>query len=310
MTENLTKYTVTEKILPDGTPYITVTGVYPIDASATFECGQCFRFDRTDARFPELYGTRTAYAGVAYGRYIRVMTPDPDTLIIENATEADFHSVWLRYFCLDIDYASIIDAIDKKWGTDSRLSRAAHAGEGIRILAQDPWEALISFIISQNNNIPRIKSIINRLCREYGDPVNGTDSVEYSFPSPRRLFEAGTEGLFALKMGFRAKYVFDASERVMFDSRFLPSVADAETYTDAEATLTSVKGVGAKVAACTLLFGFRRLDSFPVDVWIRRTSGKYFECGIPQSEDFGTLAPYAGIIQQYIFHYERNCDGD
>ncbi len=310
MTELLEKYKVTESITPDGLPYITVTGVYPIDAKATFECGQCFRFDPADASYPELFGTERAYAGVAYGRYIRVMTPDADTLIIENATANDFYSIWLRYFGLDLDYAAIISGIEERWGTDSRLAHAAHTGAGIRILAQEPWEALISFIISQNNNIPRIKSIIKRLCREYGHSVYTANTEEFSFPEPRRLYEADVDGLFALRMGFRAKYVFDAAEKVTFDSRFLDRVADCETYTDAEAMLSSVKGVGPKVAACTLLFGFGRLEAFPIDVWIRRTAGKYFECGIPTSDDFGPLAPYAGILQQYIFHYERNCSSD
>ncbi len=305
MTNLITKYTVTESTLSDGTVYVKATGVYPIDAEATFECGQCFRFERTDPRFPELYGTDIAYAGVAYGKYISVMTPDSDTLIIENTTKSEFDSIWAKYFGLDLDYAAIINAIEQKWGTDSRLALAARSGSGIRILAQDPWEALVSFIISQNNNIPRIKSIIKRLCREYGEPVSGAD--EYAFPSPQKLHDAGVDSLFALKMGFRAKYVFDAAETVISNPQFLEKVKSAQSYEEAEAELTSIKGVGSKVAACTLLFGFGRLNAFPVDVWIKRTIGKYFENGIPTVSDFGALSPYAGIIQQYIFHYERNC---
>lgn len=305
MTVSKVKYAVTEHTHADGTPYVKVTGAFPIDAEATFECGQCFRFEKVRARFPEAYGTNLAYEGVAYGKFIRVLTPDIDTLIIENATEADFYSIWLKYFGLDLDYASIISAIEKKWGNESRLALAAHTGAGIRILAQEPWEALISFIISQNNNIPRIKSIIKRLCRKYGEPVSGAD--EYAFPSPQKLHDAGVDGLFALKMGFRAKYVFDAAETVISNPHFLEKVKSAQSYEEAEAELTSIKGVGAKVAACTLLFGFGRLNAFPVDVWIKRTIGKYFENGIPTVSDFGALSPYAGIIQQYIFHYERNC---
>ncbi len=310
MTSANEKYQITESRLENGTPYIKVTGVYPIDAKATFECGQCFRFDPIHTEYSEIYGTDTAYAGVAYGRYICVMTPNEDTLIIENATEDDFNSIWLRFFCLDLDYASIIDAICEKWGHDSRLALAAKAGCGIRILRQEPWEALISFIISQNNNIPRIKSIIRRMCAEYGKCVYSAETEEFSFPSPRRLYEADVDGLFALRMGFRAKYVFDAAEKVTFDPYFLDKAAEAETYGEAETLLSAVKGVGPKVAACTLLFGLGRLEAFPVDVWIKRTAGKYFGGKLPDSEDFGTLLPYAGIIQQYIFHYERNCLSD
>ncbi len=307
---NLTaeKYQITEARLPCGAPYVTVTGVYPIDAHATFECGQCFRFDRNAPLSAQL-GT-DVYEGVAYGRHIRVMTPDLDTLIIEGSTAEDFRSVWLRFFGLDSDYAAIIDAIESRWGTDSRLALAANAGRGIRILRQEPWEALVSFIISQNNNIPRIKSIIRRLCREYGEPLASGDAVEYAFPSPQSLYDAGIDGLFALKTGFRAKYIFDAAEKVLENPDFLADIAQADTFADAEALLSTVKGVGPKVASCTLLFGFGRLEAFPVDVWIRRTAGKYFGGSLPTDADFGALLPYAGIIQQYIFHYERNCSAN
>ncbi len=310
MTAITDKYKVTETLLPDGTQYVKVTGVYPIDASATFECGQCFRFDKVDASHPDIYGTDIAYAGVTFGKFIRVMTPDLDTLIIEGATSDEFYSIWLHYFCLDLDYSAIIDAIDARWGTDSRLAVAARAGRGIRILRQDRWETLISFIISQNNNIPRIKTIIRRLSAEYGTCIYSAETEEYSFPTPRRLYEAGIDGLFALKTGFRAKYIFDAAERVTFEPSFLDEVAAMPSFDEAAELLYTVKGVGPKVASCVLLFGFGRLEAFPVDVWIRRTAGKYFGGSLPTEDDFGPLSPYAGIIQQYIFHYERNLDAD
>lgn len=302
--------TLTEGITPCGTPYVKVSGVYPFDAKATFECGQCFRFNETESSYPEIFGTDTAYEGVAFGRCVKVMSPTLDTLYIEGATAADFDSVFYRYLGLDIDYASIISHIEKKWGTDSRIARAADAGRGIRILAQESWEALVSFIISQNNNIPRIKGIVERLCREYGEAVSETDTKHYSFPTPQKLLAAGVDGLSAVRMGFRAKYVFDAAESFVSDPGFADRVAAAVTYEEAEEMLRQIKGVGPKVSACTLLFGFGRLEAFPVDVWIRRTVGKYFDGKIPTEEDFGELTPYAGIIQQYIFNFERNCSAD
>lgn len=305
MTGEMLKMNLTEGVTPRGTPYIKAEGVYPFDAGETFSCGQCFRFDETDAEYPELYGTEKAYGGVAMGRYIKVMSPSLDTLFIEGATEADFYGIWMHYLGLDVDYACIIEKIKKIWGADSRIARASRRGCGIRIMAQEPWEALISFIISQNNNIPRIKSIIERMCRAYGEPAD--DGDHYSFPTAESLYNAGADALFGLRMGFRAKYVFDAAAKFFRDPRFGERVSAAASYEEADELLRSIKGVGPKVSACTLLFGFGRLEAFPVDVWIKRTAGKYFGGKIPEREDFGDLHPYAGILQQYIFNYERNC---
>lgn len=300
---------LTEGVTPDGVPFVRVEGVYPFDAEATFLCGQCFRFDPVTAPYPEIFGTDTVYGGVALGRYICVGSPDLDTVVIEGATAEDFDDIWSPYFGFDMDYAGIIETVKTRWGRDSRIAAAAHAGRGIRLLRQDPWETLCSFIISQNNNIPRIKGIIDRLCRLCGVPFFVRGDEKYAFPSARALFEAGTDVIGAVRMGFRTKYVFDAAERVTFDHAFLDRVAEAETYGDADEILRTVKGVGPKVSACTLLFGFCRYEAFPVDVWIRRTVGKYFDGDRPENIDFGELEPYAGILQQYIFNYERNMGG-
>ena len=309
-------YTVAEKIkvtadkTPDGVPFVRVEGVYPFDAEATFLCGQCFRFDPVKPAYPEIFGTDKVYGGVALGRYINVASPTEDTVVIEGATERDFFEIWSPYFGFDMDYAGIIESVSEKWGADSRISAAAFAGRGIRLLRQDPWETLCSFIISQNNNIPRIKGIIDRLCRSLGEPLYFRGEVKYAFPTPRALMEAGTDGIAGARMGFRAKYVADAAERVTLEPGFIDRIAGAGTYDEADALLRTVKGVGPKVSACTLLFGFCRYEAFPVDVWIRRTVGKYFESPRPDEIDFGELAPVAGILQQYIFNYERNIVGE
>ena len=171
---------------------------------------------------------------------------------------------------------------------------------------------MISFIISQNNNIPRIKKIIESLCRECGAPIpigeemkkhlSGISSL-HAFPSAEAIYALGEDGLFALKMGFRAKYVFDAVRRIVDDSLSLDDVSRLDDTEDAIEALCAVKGIGVKVASCALLFGFARLDAFPVDVWMKRVGEKYFS---EQKELSGkSFGRYAGIAQQYLFYYER-----
>lgn len=297
-----------EGVTRSGKSFVRVSGVYPLDVQMTFECGQCFRFNKVEDADSDIFAGCTVYEGVAYGRYARFASPDLDTLVIEGAMEEDLRDLWYGYFALDEDYASIISGIKRKWGEDSRIAAAADAGCGIRILRQELWETLVSFIISQNNNIPRIKGIVERLCAAYGDAVpNETD--KYSFPKPMKVFEADVDGLSSLRMGFRARYVFDAAEKFLFDTGYPEKLAAAD-HELADAMLREIKGVGPKVSACTLLFGLGKLSAFPIDVWIRRTVGKYFPGEKPDEIDFGELARFAGVIQQYIFNYERNCAHD
>ena len=177
---------------------------------------------------------------------------------------------------------------------------AMEYGDGIRILRQEPWEAVCSFIVSQNNNIPRIKKIIRTMSREWGEPISCGGETYYSFPSAKALADAGEEAIFALKTGFRAKYIYDAACRAAngeldFDAIFSASPEDAEEL------LCKIKGVGPKVAACAMLFGFGKTEAFPVDVWIKRVLAKYYPAGL----DVSALGSYAGFAQQYLFYYER-----
>ena len=169
-------------------------------------------------------------------------------------------------------------------------------------MRQDRWEALCSFIISQNNNIPRIKKIIRALSEKYGEDIGGA----YDFPSAASLDAAGEEEIFALRTGFRAKYIAAAAKAVSEDETFLSRVADSETYEAAESLLVSLRGVGPKVAACTLLFGFERYDAFPVDVWIKKVLAKRYSEGF----DYHVFGSSAGIAQQYLFYYERYLGGE
>ncbi len=262
------------------------------DISQIFDCGQCFRFNKLS----ELSGGGVTYEGVAFDRYIKI-TQKNGELTFFNTDEAEFNSLWNGFFDLDTDYGKIA----KGFGDDEVLARAAEFSSGIRILKQDKWEALCSFIISQNNNIPRIKGIIENMSARFGKEIyNDGNRSYYSFPTAQALYNAGEKEIFALKTGFRAKYIYDAAKTVCENPFFLAEVSALDTATASE-KLRQIKGVGAKVAACTLLFGFARQDAFPIDVWVKRVLEKYYPDGI-KGHLSGELA---GIAQQYLFYYER-----
>ena len=257
------------------------------DIEKVFDCGQCFRFD------PDEKG---GFSGVFDGKKYRFVQEE-NLLKIYGCNEAEFESKIKYFLSLDRDYRAINEDIISHFGNDRTICRAIECGQGIRILRQNPFEALISFIISQNNNIPRIKKIINSLCRESGEKIGEND---YAFPDAEAIVWLGEKGLFELKTGFRAKYIYDAALRVKNGETNLKYIATLDTK-KAEEELLKIKGVGPKVAACVLLFGFDKQDNFPIDVWIKRVLEKYYPNGI----DISKLGDYAGLAQQYLFYYER-----
>lgn len=257
------------------------------EPSMIFNCGQCFRFEKSGDN---------SYEGVAFSKYIRVEKDEEGKILLYGADKGDYDSVWRSFLDIDTDYGYISRSFAD---VHSIMREASRAGHGIRILRQEPWETLCSFIISQNNNIPRIKKIIENLCRAYGDKIYSPDGREfYTFPSAKRLFQAGEQEIFSFKTGFRAKYIYDAAKKVTLGDIDLEAVYDMTTA-DAAEYLKQIKGVGDKVAACVLLFAYHKTDSFPVDVWVKKILAKYFGGAVP---DFGE---YAGIAQQYLFYYER-----
>ena len=253
-----------------------------------FDCGQCFRFDKN---------TDGNYFGVANGKYIEIEKNGED-ILLHNCSEDDYNKIFRDFFDLDFDYSAILTDIPE----DETLKKASSFGSGIRILHQDNWEALCSFIISQNNNIPRIKGIIRNLCEKYGDPVYTDKSgvVHYSFPDAETVARAGESGMAELRTGFRAKYIYDAASKVASGSIDLNAPYDM-SYADGANYLQQIKGVGLKVASCVLLFSYRKYDAFPVDVWVKKILQKYYD-GKVGAEYFGK---YAGLCQQYLFYYER-----
>ena len=205
--------------------------------------------------------------------------------------------LWRRYFDLDTDY----DRAAASFCCGDYMRACVDYGRGIRILRQEPWEALCSFIISQCNNIPRIRSIVETLCRLFGDPVsrNGRDS--YSFPSASALASLSAGDLGPLRAGYRAEYILEAARAV--DSGAL-DLGELEKLDCAGAMerLRRVRGVGEKVANCFILFGLHKMEAFPVDVWMKRALAEHF----PKNFDPTVFGSYAGLAQQYIFFYARS----
>ena len=285
--------------------YVKIKNVENFDINKIFDCGQCFRFDEVENSKHEY-----EFSGVAFGKFIS-FAQDGQDLYIYNSNEEEYRAVWRHYLALDIDYEEIENDILSRSDNIS-LRYALNFGRGIRILSQEPWEAICSFIISQNNNIPRIKKIIESLSKKCGLPVNlpqgheahlsGSSSL-CSFPTPKAILELGIDGLFALKTGFRAKYIYDAAEKAVSGELNYDNITALNT-TDAINALCNVKGIGPKVASCALLFGFEKYDAFPIDVWIKKVISKYFSTD-PVNFDSSSLGEYAGIAQQYLFYYER-----
>ncbi|MBR2346635.1 MAG: DNA-3-methyladenine glycosylase 2 family protein [Clostridia bacterium] len=286
-------------------PFVRIDGVSELDIEKIFDCGQCFRFERV-----ENSKHASEFSGVAYGRFVS-FAQDGDTLYIYGSDLADFEAVWRGYLDLDRDYREVERDV-LAHSQNSALIAAIEYGRGIRILSQEPFECVISFIISQNNNIPRIKKIIEALSERCGERIELCDEakkhlsgerIPYAFPSAEALCALGEAGLFEMKTGFRAKYIYDASSRVLSGELMLDTVRGEDTESAIE-KLCEVKGIGRKVASCALLFGFGKYDAFPIDVWMKRVAEKYFgdEADTLSSRTFGD---YAGIAQQYLFYYER-----
>ncbi len=260
----------------------------PLDLAQTLDCGQCFRFE------PDGTG---GYRGVA-GRAAAAIRREGEALLIEGTEErpvtgALFESFWRRYLDLDRDYEAIYRSLVRRMG--GKMGRCVRFSPGMRVLRQDPFEALISFILSQNNNVPRIKGIVRRLCR-FGEHLGGED---YVFPTPERIVSLSAEELSTLRCGWRDAYIQDAARRVAEGTLDLGRVASLPLE-EARRELQTVRGIGPKVADCVLLYGLGRLDAFPLDVWMKRAMVSLFPGKAPA--DFGR---YAGIAQQVIFHYCR-----
>lgn len=272
---------------------IVFEGVRNFSPALTFDCGQCFRFD--------VLADGSAEGTV--GREHAKISVRGDTVTVDGGQDRE---LWRRFLCIDEDYDAIKKNIGEHFGKyGDVIFDAMRVGDGIRILRQDEWEALCSFIVSQNNNIGRIKKIIARMCEKFGEPFESGGKIYYSFPKAETLACASEIDIFSCGTGFRAKYISDAAKRVASGETDLGLIAAMDDEAARE-ELMKICGVGPKVANCALLFGFHRLSSFPIDVWIKRVLDKYYKNGI----DLGDLGDYAGVAQQYLFYYERYKNGE
>ena len=261
---------------------IEVYGVSDFELKDTLMCGQCFRFKENDDG---------SFWGVAYGKVI-TLSKSADTLVLYT-NEEDFLNIWQSHFDLNLDYGKIKESLSCVHPT---LKEASKFAPGIRILKQEPFEALISFIISQNNNIKRISGIVERLCTLCGEEI---EEGVYAFPTPEALGKLTAEDLAPIRAGFRARYIVDAVSKVNSGEVDLKALEEL-SFDKAKEELLKITGVGSKVADCVLLYGLHKLEGFPMDVWMKRAMAVLFPD--LKGEDFGE---YAGIAQQYIFHYAR-----
>lgn len=260
------------------------------DLKHTFDCGQCFRFDETES----------GYEGVALGGYLRV-TQDGDAIRLYPCTQRDFDTKWKNYFDLERDYSCLFS------GADNVLKEGLRCAAGLRIINQPPFDTLISFIISANNNVKRIRGIVRRLCGKYGKPFQFEGRTFYDFPTPELLASLDPEDLAEIGAGYRAPYIIKASQMIAdgFDLEALRQ----KPYDEAKKALINLPGVGPKVADCVLLFSLGHTCAFPADVWIKRVLIQQynFKGNDKQTAAFAVqkFGRHAGIAQQYLFFWIR-----
>jgi len=275
----------------------------------TFECGQCFRWRR---------GSDGSYSGVVSGAFANLSyTPyhgekDRGAIAIRSGLFADDpvrrEKYWRNYLDLDRDYKSVKQMLA---ANDKVMKRAIEAGKGIRILNQEKWETLISFIISQNNNIPRITGCIENLCRRFGRSAGVFGNVEYSaFPVISDLARLAEDDLAVCRLGYRAKYIVDTAAAVSLDGGAKLESGDGMPIKEIEAYLLSLSGVGPKVAGCVLLFAMKKTEAFPIDIWVKRVMNRCYgidEDDLPAIKDYAArnFGKYGGLAQQYLFNYIR-----
>ena len=253
-----------------------------------FECGQCFRWN---------CDKNGVYTGVSGGRVCRV---DKKNIIFDDKD----NDYWRNYFALDTDYSSIKKEL---LCMDKKIANCVEYGSGIRILKQDLWETIVSFIISANNNIPRIKRIIETMCTMFGNRIAMEEEELFSFPTPDVIAKLSKDDLAPLKVGYRDTYILDAAQKITsgeVDIDVLPKLSDI----DAKDELMKIKGVGSKVADCILLFALGRFSVFPTDVWIKRILSNVYNVPDKEIQNFVNqkYKSLAGYAQQYLYYFYRN----
>ncbi len=267
-----------------------------------FDCGQCFRWNEEQNK---------SYTGVIKQGVLNVQKED-EKIIFKGMLNGDIKDIVTNYFDLKTNYSEIKDALSK---IDENVSLSVKYGDGIRILNQDLWETIISFIISANNNIPRIKGIIERLAERYGQEIIWNGKKYYTFPTPEELKSVSTQDFRELGTGFRDVRLYETTQMVLEKRVDLKELYNISTL-EAREKLLLLSGVGPKVADCILLFSdLKRFDVFPIDVWVRRVMNELYiknpdetkvnkkDIARIAKEKFGELE---GLAQQYLFYWKRD----
>ncbi len=266
-----------------------------------FECGQCFRWDRQEDG---------SYIGVIKNGVLKV-SKQGKSVAFEGVLEGDINSIVYDYFDLETNYNDFKDRLSK---IDDNMKRSIEFGNGIRILNQDLWEMVISFIISANNNIPRIKGIINRISEKVGQKVTWNGKDYFLFPSPEELSKLSVADLRALGTGFRDKRIYNTTQMVINKEINLDSLIKIKSTEEIRNELLKLDGVGEKVADCILLFALHRFDTFPVDVWVRRVMNVLYihnedETKVNKKQirevAYSLFGEIEGMAQQYLFYWAR-----
>lgn len=265
------------------------------DLYQTLECGQCFRWSKA---------SDNRYVGLSLDHILDIEQRQ-DRFVFRGTSMEEFEGYWMDYLDLSRDY----EAIARKVSVEPSIAKAAQFGWGLRILLQEEWETMISFILSSNNNVKRIRSLVDGLCQKYGRPLDYMGKALYTFPRPEEMRAATCEDLAPVRCGYRASYIVDAVDKVV-TGNFDPHLIRTLSYKDAISRLMEIKGIGPKVADCIVLYGGGKYESYPVDVWVKRvTQSIYMEseaspAAIKETarELWGDLA---GFAQQYLFFYAR-----
>lgn len=263
-----------------------------------FENGQAFRWEKEGDN---------SYTVVASGRLCNI-SKVKDEIILTGVDKSGYEDFWKKYFDMDRDYCEIKKVFSK---IDVNLMKATEFGQGLRVLKQDPFEMLISFIISANNQIPRIRKSVNLIANLLGEAVGEYNGkVYYSFPKPEVLANISEEQLDLLRVGYRNEYILQTSKDIVSGKVDLESVYSMETM-EAQKYLCQLLGVGPKVADCILLFGYGKTDAFPVDTWVKKLMNEFYfdeEITNPKKirlKGIEIFGEHAGLAQQYLFYYAR-----
>lgn len=265
-----------------------------VNFHATFNSGQCFRWSEVN---------NNTYVGVVNQKPV-IIEAHNDFFDLYNVSVDEFKKYFYWYFDFDKDYNEIENFLSEH---DEVLSEAVSKYSGMRILNQEPFECIISFIISQNNNIKRIKMLIDRLCQHYGRKIDFMGNTFYSFPEPEELINITEDELIKLGFGYRAKYILSAVDNILNKKINLGEIYDIP-YEQAKKELKKIKGIGDKVADCILLYSFNKYNAFPLDVWTKRVLKEVYNFQTTKQiyNFINSLGEYAGYAQLFLFHFIRN----